>query len=203
MASSWPPSSIARAPRSASAAEGRHFLSPRLFHFSDDPSIARFIPRPVAVPSARPAGRDWLNGPLVWAIEERRQYLYLFPRDCPRILLWPAARTRAEDLALWWENRTCAAVAHIEEAWFERLKTAVLHRYELPAEAFEDLDDAGMWVAREAVTPLAVEALSDLPGVLAALDVELRVMPSLLPLKGVWETSLHASGVRLRNAAGW
>jgi hypothetical protein len=33
--------------------------------------------------------------------------------------------------------------------------------------------------------------------------VELRVMESLLPLRGVWDSSLHASGIRLRNARGW
>jgi hypothetical protein len=175
----------------------------RLFHFSDDPAITMFTPRPVTAPSERPPGRDWLNGPLVWAIEERRQYLYLFPRDCPRILLWPTPRTSAEDLAHWWGARACAAIAHVEWAWFERLKTAVLHRYELPANAFEELDDAGMWVAREAVTPLAMETLTDLPAALRALDVELRIMPSLTPLKGAWDTSLHASGMRLRNAQGW
>lgn len=29
------------------------------------------------------------------------------------------------------------------------------------------------------------------------------MMDSLIPLKGVWDISLHASGIRLRNAAGW
>ncbi len=36
-----------------------------------------------------------------------------------------------------------------------------------------------------------------------AVRVELRVMESLTPLRGVWETSLHASGIRLRHAQGW
>jgi hypothetical protein len=38
----------------------------RLFHFSDDPSINLFTPRPVRVPSSRRPGMEWLNGPLVW-----------------------------------------------------------------------------------------------------------------------------------------
>ncbi len=38
---------------------------------------------------------------------------------------------------------------------------------------------------------------------LEAANVELRLLPSLEPLRDVWETSLHASGVRLRNAQGW
>jgi hypothetical protein len=178
-------------------------LSPRLFHFSDDAAIAVFTPRPVTVPSQRPAGREWLNGPLVWAIEERRQAMYLFPRDCPRILLWQTPHTTPEDRERWFDGRDCSAIAHIEWAWFDRLKTASIHRYELPAESFEDLDDAGMWVARTLVRPLAMETLSDLPAALRDQGVELRIMQSLAPLRDAWDTSLHASGVRLRNAIAW
>ena len=105
----------------------------RLYHFSDDGAIARFVPRPVRTPAARPEGKDWLNGPLVWAIDEDWQALYLFPRECPRILLRPLPTTTAEDLALWWGGRDCRMIAHIEWAWFERLRTQRLYRYELPA----------------------------------------------------------------------
>lgn len=69
----------------------------RLFHFSEDDSIGRFVPRPVATASARPPGREWLNGPLVWAIDEWHQPMYFFPRDCPRILVWPTDRTSERD----------------------------------------------------------------------------------------------------------
>jgi len=50
----------------------------RLFHFSEDDSIETFEPRPVEVPSDRAAGQEWLNGPLVWAVEENFQATYLF-----------------------------------------------------------------------------------------------------------------------------
>jgi hypothetical protein len=175
----------------------------RLFHFSDDPGIECFVPRRVTVPSERAPGMDWLNGPLVWAIDEDWQPLYLFPRDCPRILLRPRPTTTPEDLARWFSPGTGRWIAHVEQAWLERLSSGHIHRYELPADAFESLADAGMWVAREPVTPLAMETLADLPAELAAQGVELRVMDSLLPLKDVWSTSLHASGIRLRNAQGW
>ena len=52
-------------------------------------------------------------------------------------------------------------------------------------------------------SPLAVETLSDLPAMLARHRVELRLMESLVPLRDVWSTSLHASGVHLRHAQGW
>lgn len=175
----------------------------RLFHFSDDPGIERFAPRPVRVPSARPPGREWLNGPLVWAIDEWHSPMYLFPRDCPRILLWPTAATSAADLERWWGERRCRMIAHVEWGWFEALRQGRLYRYELPAGAFESLDDAGMWVARETVTPTALEVIDDLPGALGESGVELRLMADLLPLKDAWSSSLHASGIRLRNARGW
>ncbi|MES2343758.1 MAG: hypothetical protein V4597_18985 [Pseudomonadota bacterium] len=175
----------------------------RLFHFSDDPGIECFEPRPVLVPSARPPGRDWLNGPLVWAIDETTQPLYFFPRDCPRILLWETPDTTPDDRERWFGASDARMIAHVEWAWFERLTRETLYRYELPSETFEDLADAGMWVSRQAVTPLAVETLSDLPAMMAAHGVELRLLESLVPLKNVWSTSLHASGNRLRNAQGW
>ena len=83
------------------------------------------------------------------------------------------------------------------------MKSASIHRYELPSDVFEDLEDAGMWVARTPVTPLSMETLRDLPAALREQGVELRIMESLTPLRGVWATTLHASGVRLRNAKGW
>ena len=175
----------------------------RLFHFSDDPAIGRFEPRPVRRPSARPDGWDWLNGPLVWAIDEAHAPLYLFPRDCPRILVWPTSSTTGADRRRWFGAQGPRAIAHVERAWLGRIRAATLHRYDMPRATFEDIGDVGMWVSRETVTPLATEALTDLPGWLDAMGVELRALDSLTGLRDVWSTSLHASGLRLRNAAGW
>jgi hypothetical protein len=173
----------------------------RLYHFSDDPEIAAFVPRPVLVPSQRVAGMEWLNGPLVWAIEEDLDFLYHFPRECPRILVWAKAGTSAADTADWLGPHRAAA--YIERSWLERFAAAVLYRYELPPEPFESLDDAGMHVSRVPVTPVACTRLSDLPAGFAPRNVDLRVVDSLTPLRGLWNTSLHTSGIRLRNAAGW
>ena len=175
----------------------------RLFHFSDDPGIKRFVPRAVRVPSKRAVGGEWLNGPLVWAIDEWHQPMYLFPRECPRILLWPLPETTEADRIKWFGDSHSRMLAHIEEAWLERLERETVYRYELPVESFEDLGDSGQWVSREAVIPLRIEALGGLPTELALRDVELRVLPRLTPLKKVWESGLHASGIRLRNAQDW
>ncbi|HEY2052133.1 MAG TPA: hypothetical protein VGH03_22550 [Caulobacteraceae bacterium] len=175
----------------------------RLFHFSEDPKVTCFTPRPVLEPSPRPPGREWLNGALVWAIEEGRQAMYLFPRDCPRILLWPTDATTAEDQARFWQGSASRMIAYVEETWLDAIARATICRYDLPPETFESLDDAGMWVSRAAVTPIRMEIISELPRVLEGQGVELRAMPSLAPLAGVWSTTLHASGIRLRNARDW
>ncbi len=94
-------------------------------------------------------------------------------------------------------------IAYVERSWLGRLNAAIIYRYELPPGGFESLDDAGMWVAGDAVRPTNVTALADLPAELKARNMELRALDSLVPLKGIWGTTLHASGIRLRNAEGW
>ncbi|MCW0016153.1 DUF6886 family protein [Rhizobium sp. BT-226] len=173
----------------------------RLFHFSDDPGIVAFEPRPVRIPSARAPGRDWLNGPLVWAIDADHDFMYLFPRDCPRILLWATADTSEVERRHWLGD--WRAVAYVERHWSERLEAETIHRYEMPAEGFEDLGDAGMWVSRRGVIPVERTAISRLEQEFGPRGVELRVVDSLRPLKGLWNSSLHVSGIRLRNAVDW
>jgi hypothetical protein len=172
----------------------------RLFHFSESGGIDRFEPRGPATPSARPAGREWLNGPLVWAIDDDHQPMYLFPRDCPRLLAWPLPTTTRADLDRWWAGSDRRMLAYLEWAWLARLTAGRLYRYELPADAFESLTDAGMWVARSAVEPLRVDCLDDLPGRLCARGVELRVIRAFREVEGLIGTSFHVSAIRMRNA---
>jgi hypothetical protein len=180
-------------------------VAPRLFHFSDDPGIVRFEPRPARVPAARPPGREWLNGPLVWAIDADHARMYLFPRECPRILVWAKPDSTAPDRERWLGDLDdgMAAVAFLERHRHAEWACARLWRYELPADAFVDLQDAGMWVSAAPVTPRAVALVDDLPAALTRTGTALRLVDSLVPLRALWRTSLHASGIRLRNAAGW
>src|SRR5438309_11897513 len=112
-----------------------------LYHFSEDPDIAVFSPR-------QPARRPEVQ-PLVWAIDEWHAPMYFFPRDCPRILFWPLSTTSPEDRAQRWGERDARMVACVEWSWLARIRQVTLYRYTLPAESFEDLDDAGMFVSRE------------------------------------------------------
>ncbi len=170
---------------------------PVLYHFSEEPDLQVFHPRLMGT-------RPDMAVPAVWAIDEAHQHMYLFPRDCPRALLWPVERTSEEDRAAWFGRSDARVLAHVEYAWLERMRRTTLYRYELPPETFESLHDAGMWASRETVTPVRVDVLDDLFEALREAGVELRVMDRLTPLVGVWEdTTLHWSGIRLRNAQDW
>jgi hypothetical protein len=129
--------------------------------------------------------------------------MYLFPRDCPRILLRRTATTTPEDAAQWFGESSADMVAYVEDLWLDQIAAATLFRYDLPDAWFEDLADAGMWVSRSSVIPTQVERLVDLPRELELARVELRPIASLTVLRDAWSSSLHASGIRLRNAAGW
>ena len=167
-----------------------------LYHFSEDPKIDRFVPRP---PLAHPQIE-----PLVWAIDEWHQPMYWVPRDCPRVCFWSLLTTTPADFDRFFAYVSGRMVIAIEAAWYERLRTTCLYRYAFPEEAFESLEDAGMYVSRETVTPLQVEALDSLPQRLIDAEVELRICSSLVPLgRAVIGTSLHFSLIRMRNAQGW
>lgn len=172
-------------------------------HLSDDLDIDLFVPRPVLTPSVRAAGEEWLNGPLVWAVSWLRRATYLFPRDCPRIVLWATEATTDADREQWLGGHD-GMVACVEAGWMERLSRGHLSCYELPPGTFEPLErDAWMAVSRVSVRPSARTVLEDLPSALAHDGVRLMVMDRLTPLAGVWDSTVHASGIRLRHARGW
>jgi hypothetical protein len=169
----------------------------RLFHFSEDPNIATFIPR---VPDHRPDIE-----PYVWVVDAERAWTYYFPRDCPRILLWPTDTTTPEDLGHWFGGNPRARIACIEHGWLERMRTTRVYRYEFAPENFIPLEgDGWMLVSRETETPIAMETLAeDLVEALRGDGVEVRIMPNLVPLWNAWEHSFHFSGIRLRYAQDW
>ena len=95
----------------------------RLFHFSEDANITEFVPR---APEQRPEVE-----PMVWTVDEERSWTYLFPRECPRILLWPTPETTPEDLVLWFGGNLDGRIACIEWVWLEHMRSTPLFRYEL------------------------------------------------------------------------
>lgn len=168
-----------------------------LYHFSEEPDIRAFVPRP---PLERPEAE-----PLVWAIDEWHQPAYLLPRDCPRVCIWPLGTTTEADRERWLVPAGVRMVVAVEAAWLDRIARATLYRYTMPGAPFAPLEgDPWMHVARETVAPLAVEAIADLPRAIAEANVGLRALPELGPFaRAVMQTTLHWSLIRMRNAGGW
>jgi hypothetical protein len=169
-----------------------------LFHFSEDPTITRFVPRS---PLARPEVE-----PLVWAIDAWHAPLYYVPRDCPRVGFWLEEATTTSDQHAFFGHVCARMVIVIEAAWFDRFRSTRMYRYHVPEELFEPFESSGrnIFVSRHAVVPLAKDILDDLPVHMLNDDIELRVSPSLVSLgKAVAASTLGFSMIRMRNAKGW
>ena len=167
----------------------------RLYHFSEDALIRRFAPHVAATAS--------LTEALVWAIDPTKSYLYLFPRDCPRVTFFAAPETSDADRRHFFEPDGAESVVAIESGWLDRVRETRLYRYEFATEGFVlQYETAGYWVRRDAVEPLTVEPVGDLLAALADEDVEIRITPSLWPLyEAVTASTLGFSIIRFRNAA--
>ncbi|HET7648371.1 MAG TPA: hypothetical protein VFK17_07365 [Gaiellaceae bacterium] len=162
-----------------------------LWHVSEDPTIEVFAPHHHELHAA--------DEPLVWAVDSRFQWLYWFPRDCPRACWCAGEDTTDEDVETWLDGDRGRRVAVVESAWLERLRSVRLWAYRLPAETFEPWDK--FFVSRDTVVPLELVELGDVLARHAEAGVELRLAPRLYPLwDRVVETTLDYSGIRLRNA---
>jgi hypothetical protein len=125
--------------------------------------------------------------------------MYLFPRDCPRIILWALRESTAADVERW-IGPTASMVAYVEERWLPAMHSCELYRYRFEPASFESIHDHGTHVSTSMATPMGVEAVADLEAAIAAAGVELRALERLQPVAEAWFSSVHYSGIRLRNA---
>lgn len=164
-----------------------------LFHFSEDSSIAVFLPH---VPRSNP-----LVGPAVWAIDLEHSPLYWFPRECPRVTAWPRNDEEAEAFRAAFET-TSHRVHVMEAAWAERMQSCRLFRYSFDPALFEPWPDAeGQYIAKTAVTPTSVEEVGNLFEAHEQAKIDLRLVTTLTTWKaraqqGPWSFSI----VRFHNA---
>lgn len=156
-----------------------------LWHFSEDGSLGRFVPR---------EGK-------VWAIDARHQWLYWFPRDCPRACFWAVGQTTEEDIERWLDGDRDRRVAVIETRWLDRLRAVSLYAYRMPPEPFDVVEDDRFYIASTPVEAIERVEVGDLLSRHARAGNELRIAPALYPLwDHVISTTLEFSGIRLRNA---
>ena len=165
-----------------------------LYHFSEDPSIERFVPRRLKV---GPSDEE-----LVWAIDCAHCHQFYFPRDCPRVVISNSPDISAEDAETFFGHTTAPIVAAIESHWLERLLNTTIYRYTLPAQGFELRNEsAGYWVSEREIRVVDVESIPNLLQALVDAGVELRIMPSLVLLRdAVIESTVNFDIIRWRNA---
>jgi len=167
--------------------------SGEVLHFSEDPTITRFVPH-VAATAKQP-------DPYVWALTAEQAPSYWFPRDCPRIMAWALPETTPADRERILGPGGGERVHAIEYGWLTRLQTVELFVYRLPAAPFRPFEYYAM-VAEGPVEPLGpAEPVGDLLALHAAAGIQLRLLTNLWPLvDAVQASTLHFSGIRLRNA---
>jgi Family of unknown function (DUF6886) len=185
----YPEALLAREAAPPYAGEGAFAL----WHFSEDPSLGRFLPRAKA---ADP------GAPLVWAVDTRHAPMFWFPRDCPRGCVWPVSTTAAQDLERFFGQTSAKRIHVIEAGWLEIVRTCRLYAYRLPVTSFRPHETVGgYWVSGEQVDATERVDVGDLLRKHAEAGIELRIAPSIWPFwRRVTASTVEFSGSRLRNA---
>jgi Family of unknown function (DUF6886) len=168
----------------------------QVLHFSQDPTITRFVPH-VAATARQPEA-------YVWAVDHDRCPGYWFPRECPRAMAWTTPRTTAVDRERILGPGGGERVHGIEYQWLDRLRTVRLYAYRLPAEHFRPFGEPvpHAHVSTVPVRPLGPpEPVGDLLNLHAEAGIQLRVMTNLWDFwDAVVVSSLGYSGIRMRRA---
>ncbi|MET0384557.1 MAG: DUF6886 family protein [Polyangiales bacterium] len=163
-----------------------------LFHYSEEPDIARFVPH---VPATHQTSE-----PYVWAVEARHAPLYWFPRACPRVTVWANHEAqRARLRALFATDRERVQYAPSSER--DKTQRCRLYEYAFEPDAFLPWPEAeGQWVAREVVVAKRVTAVGPLEARQLAAAVDLRWTDDLASARdAVLVSGLPFSIVRYRN----
>jgi len=93
--------------------------------------------------------------------------------------------------------------AFIEERWLPILESCRLYRYSFDRLGFEDTGDHGTHICSEAKAPISIEPVGPLQDQLEQAGVRLKSVESLQGLADAIKSSLHFSGIRLRNVQTW
>lgn len=167
-----------------------------MLHFSEDPTITRFVPH-VAATARQPEA-------YVWAVDDLRALDYWFPRDCPRAMAWTVASTSNADRERILGPGGGDRVHAIEYDWVAKLLSVRLFAYRFSAERFTPFGEPTPHavVSVEPVEPLGPpEPVGDLLQLHRDAGIQLRVLDNLWEFwDAVITSTLGFSGIRLRYA---
>ncbi|AYB43223.1 DUF6886 family protein [Paenibacillus lautus] len=165
-----------------------------LYHFSEEPDIPIFEPRILYNQNNEPAK--------VWVIDAHHAPHYYFPRECPRVCVEAVESTTKADVETFFGMSCARRMIAIEAAWYERVRTGCVYRYSFDPTDFELFDaNAGYYIATKTVVPVRIERMDDLVASILQEGIELRITPSLMPLKErIPASTVNFSMIRMRNA---
>jgi hypothetical protein len=162
----------------------------RLYHVSDDPDIAKFVPR-----ITTRTDMQQTKG-LVWALEESGIVNFLVPRQCPRVYYRATENTTEEDISRFFASSARQGIA-IESIWHERMTKASLYIYEFDGAGFYPADGPMYMVSEHTQIPLSVTKVDNLFERLFERNVEVRILPNLHQLKeAVLQSTLRGGMMR-------
>src|SRR3979411_2048633 len=98
----------------------------QVLHFSEDPTITRFVPH-VAATAQQPDA-------YVWAVDDARAPGYWFPRNWPRAMAWTVPTTSNADRQRILGPGGGDRVHAIEYGWVDRFLSVPLFAYRFPAQ---------------------------------------------------------------------
>ena len=166
----------------------------RLFHVSEEPDIAQFIPR---IPYRE--DMDKSKG-LVWALVEESLPQWLTPRECPRVTYRIVDTTTQGDIEKFFSSSSRYCVV-IEHGWHDRMLNTPLYLYEFDPANFYFDQRAGFYVSDQTETPVSVTGYDNLLGELFRRGVEVRLVDNLWPLRdAVIESTVQFSVCDMWNA---
>jgi hypothetical protein len=166
----------------------------KLYHFSDNSEIDLFKPRQLDYRMDEPAQ--------VWAIDEFHAPHYFSPRDCPRVCIWPKEDTTEQDFYRFFGHSKTKRIIAFETGWLERITKGFIYRYVFNGDEFTLQDsNAGYYTTTSTVKPIAVERMDHLLERITVQGIEVRITPSLIPLKqSILSSTINFSMIRMRNA---
>lgn len=126
---------------------------------------------------------------------------YLLPRDCPRVCLRAGEGTTEDDRKRFFRGGIERMIA-IEFDWYERLRSARLFVYELPAAPFQMVDRiAGYFISRESVVPAAMREVENSAEEIVRRGYKLKLLPELWSMRDqAVNSTIEYSIIRMRNA---
>ncbi len=169
----------------------------RLFHISEEADITHFAPRP------SPSNNAPLERPAVWAISEETVWMYMLPRNCPRVAYRYNSEASDADITTFLHGDRSRRVLALEAGWFERCCITTLYCYEFSEQDFSLYDQHALYyVAYTDIKPIAISIIAHPLQALLQYGVDVHVLPELWNLRElIVQTSLSWSIIRMRNAA--